>query len=328
MGPDKIFIGSSTEAEPLARSVGALIEAHAGKAALLWSDVFPAGEILLERIERLPDEVVGAVLVATPDLECRRNGSSFAAPAPNVVFEYAYLSARLGRRRVAILRIDDAGLPSDLQGVKLIADNQQRYNRGAAFPLLPDSIERLGQWLAGLPRLAPKLAAMHQVHGYSGTWDVRNQFTRWREADVHRDQGESVYFSGKTFVVFNGNGKRGSGVQIGKLHVSIRGYSVVREVVNEILDAEVNESGAVGMRLKVVRSRIVPGTERGARNADPRFREDLGSIVFPVSLTPHDAETATLRGPHEFERGADAKAQLAEEKFVHVGLFVAPGLEN
>jgi hypothetical protein len=303
-----------------------LIDAHEGAEAVLWSALFPAGVILLEQIERLPAEVAGAVLVATPDLQCRRGQTSFSAPTANVVFEYAYLSARLGRKRVSVLRIDDVDLPSDLQGVKLVEDNQFLYQQGAAFPLLERTKAELWRWLDQLPRLAPRLPAVSQVHGYSGTWNVRNRFTRWRDQGVQ--PGDSVYFVGKTFVVFQSGGETGSGIQIGKLHVSIGGYRVTREVVNEVLEAKIDGDGAVRMRLKVVRSRIVPGTERGAEDADPRLREDLGNIEFPLVLAPDTDEAATLRGPHEFERGADDKAQLAQEKFVHVGLFVAAGLEG
>ena len=74
------------------------------------------------------------------------------------------------------------------------------------------------------------------------------------------------------------------------------------------------------------RSRIVPGTERGAEDADPRLREDYRKHrISSCNSKLREDEAATLRGPHEFEKGADDKAQLAKEKFVHVGLFAAPG---
>src|SRR5882762_3064764 len=103
MAVNNIFVGSSTEAQKLAEAVAEIINTHEGTQAVLWNALFPAGIILLEQIERLPDEVSGAVLLATPDLECRRNETTVAAPIANIVFEYGYLSARLGRRRVSIL---------------------------------------------------------------------------------------------------------------------------------------------------------------------------------------------------------------------------------
>jgi hypothetical protein len=136
-----------------------------------------------------------------------------------------------------------------------------------------------------------------------------------------------VYFDGKTFLVFQSDGRRGTGVQVGKTHVSIGEYRVTREVVNEVLKAEIKDDGTVELRLRIIRSRIVPGSEQGAERADPQFREDLGNVEFPLVLKSERDEVRTLRGPHEFEREVDEKLQLADEKFVHFGLFESPGLE-
>ena len=326
MALNRIFIGSSSEALSLAQVVREMIDNHKSTEAVLWKTAaFPPGVILLEQIERLPDDVVGAVLLATPDLECCRNQTSFSAPIANIVFEYGYLSARLGRRRVCILQFDEVHLPSDLEGVMIIKEKQYQYQSGAPAPLSESTKESLWQWLNQLPSLTPQLPPISQVHGYSGTWNVRNRFTRWRDQDVQ--SGDLVYFNGKTFLLFESDGKRGSGVQIGKLHVSIGEYRVTREVVNEIIKAEIDDDGTVRLRLRIIRSRIIPGTEQGIEGADPRLREDLGNIEFPLELTSAKDEVATLRGPHEFERGADEKVQLADEKFAHFGLFEAPGLE-
>src|SRR5215208_4349413 len=99
----KIFIGSSLEALNQAELVAKVID-QAGMHPVLWKTIFPAGNILLEKIEQLPNMVDGAVLLATPDLVCDRQGKNeqFSAPVANVVFEYGYLSARLSRKRVAI----------------------------------------------------------------------------------------------------------------------------------------------------------------------------------------------------------------------------------
>ena len=114
MSINKIFIGSSREAKKFADAVGEIIDNHEGTKAILWDTLFPAGIILLEQIERLPNDIAGAVLLATPDVECSRKEQRFSAPVANIVFEYGYLSARLGRRRVCIVRFDEVELPSDL----------------------------------------------------------------------------------------------------------------------------------------------------------------------------------------------------------------------
>jgi len=312
---NEIFVGSSSEALKLAEAIGERIDRHQGTKAVLWNTLFPAGMILLERIESLPNEIAGAVLLATPDVKCSRRQERFSAPVANIVFEYGYLSARLGRKRVFIWRFDKVPLPSDLQGVTYIEDED------------PDRDQKFSDWLDKLPRLTPGLPPISQVHGYSGTWNVKNAFTRWRGHPVIKEKGDSVYFDGKTFLVFQSDGKRGTGVQVGKTHVSIGEYRVKREVVNEVLKAEIKDDGTVELRLRIIRSRIVPGSERGADHVDPKLREDLVSSEFPLILEPKRDEVRTLRGPHEFERGADENFQLADEKFKHFGLFESPGLE-
>jgi predicted nucleotide-binding protein len=90
-----IFVGGSSEATELAAKIATVIAA-AGMSPVVWNmGAFRAGQTLLERIENLPYEFDGAVLLATPDIRCTRQGKSFHAPAANVIFEYGYLSSRL-----------------------------------------------------------------------------------------------------------------------------------------------------------------------------------------------------------------------------------------
>src|SRR5262249_60732651 len=116
-----IFVASSTEALNEAGFIAKVIEKQPGMEAVVWNrDAFPVGRTLLETIERLPFDYHGAVLLATPDVSCKRVGRSFSAPVANVVFEYGYLAARLTRERVAICRFKEAEVPSDLGGMKVI----------------------------------------------------------------------------------------------------------------------------------------------------------------------------------------------------------------
>ncbi len=82
-----IFVGSSSEATGLAAKIASAVAA-AGMSPVVWNmGAFPAGQTFLERIENLPYELDGAVLLATPDIRCSRRGKSFLAPASNVIFE-------------------------------------------------------------------------------------------------------------------------------------------------------------------------------------------------------------------------------------------------
>ena len=88
----KIFVGSSSEAQDLAESVGKVIE-RAGMEPVLWKDIFPAGDILLERIEQLPGMVDGAVLV-----------SSVAIPAAIVALAFNLYRNWSSKRKAARTR--------------------------------------------------------------------------------------------------------------------------------------------------------------------------------------------------------------------------------
>ena len=125
--PRLIFVGSSSEALSTAGAVAKVVE-RSRMEPLPWQSGFQPGEMLLERIERLPTDVQGAIMVATPDVICMRSGKRFRTPVANVIFEYGYLSGRLPRR-TALLVFDGvdifSGL-SDLAGVKVITGGRWR----------------------------------------------------------------------------------------------------------------------------------------------------------------------------------------------------------
>jgi CAP12/Pycsar effector protein, TIR domain len=179
----RIFVGSSSEAVELAREVGAAIDT-AGMTAVVWdTGAFPVGSTLLERIESLAEEVEGAVLLFTPDVHAVRAGKADEEAVSNVIFEYGYLSARLTRQRVAICLVDDAVLPVDLLGVKVIQAGTIAYRSGVAggagdrTPELPDRLsDELRFWLEALPRRAERIPPVVQLHGYSGTWEIETRF--------------------------------------------------------------------------------------------------------------------------------------------------------
>jgi hypothetical protein len=137
----RIFVGSSMEAEGLAERVAQVIS-DAGMEPVLWRTIFPAGEIILGGIERLANSVDAAVLVATPDIACVRGSRNehFSAPVANIVFEYGYLSARLSRGRVAICTFDGAEMPSDLQGLTVVRCGGYAGAATTLSPTTPRSI--------------------------------------------------------------------------------------------------------------------------------------------------------------------------------------------
>ena len=167
-----------------------------------------------------------------------------------------------------------------------------------------------------MPRLAERIAPVSQVHGYSGTWNVESRFSRWRGVELKPH--DKVYFDGQTFLVLQPDGERGSGVQIGKLHILVGGYRAMYQVVNQILAASVDDEGTLTARLKVVR-REGPKDTRG-EPPDPSFLEELANREFDLKVKPVPGKSKTLRGSHEY-RSATVEYQRAEERWEHSGLL-------
>src|SRR6187549_666607 len=118
----QIFIGSSHEALPIADLVRGAVE-RCGMTPLPWNDpaVFGPSDLILHRLEELSQEIWGAVLLATPDdVSTRGNAAAIRGAVPNVVFEYAYLAARLRPQRVALCKFEGVTIPSDLEGLTTI----------------------------------------------------------------------------------------------------------------------------------------------------------------------------------------------------------------
>src|SRR5580765_5256845 len=131
----KIFVGSSSEAEQMANKVlGEQIE-RAGMELVKWRGIFPPSGYPLEVFERsLPQDVIGAILVATPDIFGQRTDASFASPVANVMVEYGLLAARLGRSRVAICEFGEVTLPSDLEGLTTVRGGMYEKDGGVSLP--------------------------------------------------------------------------------------------------------------------------------------------------------------------------------------------------
>jgi hypothetical protein len=305
----KIFVGSSWESTELAAKVGSAI-AGAGLSPVLWNvGVFPAGRTLLEQIENLPYEFDGAVLLATPDISCIRRERSFLAPAPNIIFEYGYLSSRLTRRRVAVCRFKEADMPSDLQGVKVIEGKDVGYETSE----LPAHIVReLTSWLDGLPRLATGVSPTIQSHGYSGRWSIENRFDLWRGFSI--EEPDSIYFHGLAILSIPPDGRGGTGIMYGSTYISVQRYNARLDVVNEIRDATVDDDGGLKLRIEVVRRHLA---EEEGNPPDRRFRESMQSRDFEVSLRPVAGVPGELHGQHTYTRATGVYSS-AFERYVHL----------
>jgi len=309
-------VGSSTEAVELARKVAGVVE-EAGMIPAVWdTGTFPVGSTLLERIDGLAYEFDGAVLLFTPDTRSVRGGLTIAEPISNVMFEYGYLSARLTRQRVAICLVENARIPSDLQGVKVIDTGTIGYrpwresDPPASPPELPDhAVRDLAQWLGGLPRLAERIPPVLQLHGYSGTWSIETRFEKYRGMRVAPP--DEVYWYGATSLFIPPSGSNGRGVMHGTLHVTWGGYHSQHDVLNEVRDATVDRAGALVLRVQITRRHLV--LERGSP-PDERLRGDLPVKEWDIHLEPVAGKPQELRGVHKYTRGIDP-FQSAVERY-------------
>jgi hypothetical protein len=283
--------------------------------SVVWdTSAFPVGSTLLERIESLADEFEGAVLLVTPDVQSVRSGRSTNEPVSNVMFEYGYLSARLTRRRVAICLFEDAALPSDLQGVKIINSGAVDYRaagvRGVGHRTLELPTRMIGElrsWLEGLPRSAERIPSVIQLHRYSGTWEIETRFKTWRGMQV-TDPNEIFWF-GSTSLFIPPSGRGGKGVMYGSNHVHWAGYQSRHDVVNDVREATVDECGVLSLRVLILRRHLV--SESG-QLPDERFNAELPEKDFDIHLEPVAGQPRELRGVHEYTRGIETYQEAVE----------------
>ena len=118
-----VFIGSSSEAVAIARSIQAGIQRD-DIAVKVWAEgVFRASRTTIEDLEREAHEVDFAVLVVTPDDTIESRGTQQLGPRDNVIFELGLFMGALGRERTFIVarKGADIKIPTDLLGVTRLA---------------------------------------------------------------------------------------------------------------------------------------------------------------------------------------------------------------
>jgi hypothetical protein len=155
----EIFVASSNEALDKAERIAAILADVDGVKPRLWKDEFKSGDITFVRIEELTREVAGAVVIATPDDRSVIRDQEAQTPRANVLFEYGFLVASLGRPRVALCRYDPAMLPSDLNGLTHIPMGRWP----ASGEIDARTTLRIKDWARGVPeaslsRLAEEIA--------------------------------------------------------------------------------------------------------------------------------------------------------------------------
>lgn len=112
-----IFIGSSGKSvnrgivNTLAAELVDRFELH------LWRNVFPPGAYILDVLQKELRTVDAAILIFGADDEVARGERDFISSRDNVILEYGFFVAGLGRDRVCVLLEEGVTLPTDLVGL-------------------------------------------------------------------------------------------------------------------------------------------------------------------------------------------------------------------
>lgn len=148
--PISIFLGSSTEALPVAKALEARLALD--YLVLPWQLASRIGADFITSVTEVIDATDFAILVIHPDdVELSRGDLHFVA-RDNVIFELGLAYGRLGRERAFMVCPDQpqVRLPSDLNGVIYATYKQSEFavnpkaSLGHAMALIRDAIDGLG----------------------------------------------------------------------------------------------------------------------------------------------------------------------------------------
>lgn len=298
----RIFIGSSTEAEPYVKMLCPLLNQQEHIEALPWREAFDPSELTLAAIESVTRKVSGAILLASPDDTVSYRGKSIRVPRSNVIFELGLLSASFGRPNVALCKFSKVTLPTDLDSFTYI-------DMGDFDPKAPklssEAKERLIAWANRLWILPCRITRTSLWSGYSGRWRMTLAFSRWRGRDIGPES--SVRGTGYIDLFSALDGGKGWGAAHGELDVllcdkasPIPHYQARIKVCDRIFDCSVS-SGAELRFKSETHARFVDFEEGDSRNT-PGARTRLGGIVhYDWHLKPNPNGDSDLAGTYHTE---------------------------
>jgi predicted nucleotide-binding protein len=112
---NKIFIVHGHEEAP--RLAVARFLEHLGLQAIILHERANRGDTLIEKFEAHSDVDFAIVLLTPDDAVEGAGGTAQMRARQNVILEWGYFIAKLGRKNVVALRKGDVELPSDIHGI-------------------------------------------------------------------------------------------------------------------------------------------------------------------------------------------------------------------
>ena len=155
--PALVFIGSSTEALPIAKRIKTIIEANDDK-AIVWQDAFLPGQMLLPNLVGLVETYDFGVFVFSPDDVVTSREKSEGAVRDNVLFEVGIFMGGLGVERSFIVEVQKnikskAHIPTDLQGL-ITARVKESYSE-------QEFSGEIGALISAIQHHGPKYRSVH-----------------------------------------------------------------------------------------------------------------------------------------------------------------------
>jgi len=175
----KIFIGSSTESKEYAQTIVDILAVDHEVIPWWRGDVFETGKFYLESLHKIKDKVDAALMVFGEDDKVISRGKEQVAARDNVLLEYGLFSGVLGRENVAVVRIGDPKVPSDLLGLKCL-----EFKKGVnEHDHITRNKTKIKNWVAGIipvPKIG-QIETKKQVYTY-----VLNRLNPYQDISLTR----------------------------------------------------------------------------------------------------------------------------------------------
>jgi hypothetical protein len=298
-----VFIGSSSEALDQATSISKLLSSVLGITPLLWKKAFPLGALTFENIERLAQKVVGAVFLATPDDWALIRRQEVRIPRANVLLEWGYLTAILGRNRVIICEYDGVLLPADVKGLTTCRMGQF----SSKSPRISLAAERaLKAWAKHLPAVLEGHPLARVLHGYTGVWAIRIDYEVWRGISIRA--ANTVHFAGNLQLIIGPDGERGSGLAYGKVFITVQGCSAIFRLTDLEVSVRCQSDGSLVMISEPYTRQLNEPIIGAKPPQEDGFVERLPDPNrFEIRLRP--TSDGVLSGQHQTFRGRSLRSK-------------------